>query len=143
NLSRYVKSESSEKQPTEEDHYRRTLELFHDYNSVGITSIGDRNAGAEDVKRYAKMLAEGKLTLRISVSRHIDTIGPMEGIQNRIRDVGRDPLHKPDPMLQIIGIKTFLDGGMLTGSAYMREPWGISKIYAITDPNYRGVLFIP
>src|SRR5436853_1603046 len=36
NLSRYVKSESSEKQPTEEDHYRRTLELFHDYNSVGI-----------------------------------------------------------------------------------------------------------
>ena len=32
---------------------------------------------------------------------------------------------------------------MLTGSAYMREPWGVSKIYAITDPNYRGVLFIP
>ena len=46
-------------------------------------------------------------------------------------------------MLRIIGIKTFLDGGMLTGSAYMREPWGVSKIYAIDDPNYRGVLFIP
>ena len=25
----------------------------------------------------------------------------------------------------------------------MREPWGVSKIYAIDDPNYRGVLFIP
>jgi predicted amidohydrolase YtcJ len=25
----------------------------------------------------------------------------------------------------------------------MREPWGISKIYAITDPNYRGLLYIP
>jgi hypothetical protein len=37
----------------------------------------------------------------------------------------------------------FLDGGMLTGSAYMREPWGISKIYSIDDPSYRGVLFIP
>jgi hypothetical protein len=37
----------------------------------------------------------------------------------------------------------FLDGGMLTGSAYMREPWGISDIYSIKDPNYRGVLFIP
>jgi predicted amidohydrolase YtcJ len=32
---------------------------------------------------------------------------------------------------------------MLTGSAYMREPWGISKIYAIDDPAYRGVRFIP
>jgi predicted amidohydrolase YtcJ len=32
---------------------------------------------------------------------------------------------------------------MLTGSAYMREPWGLSQIYAITDPTYRGVLFIP
>jgi predicted amidohydrolase YtcJ len=46
-------------------------------------------------------------------------------------------------MLRIIGIKTFLDGGMLTGSAYLRQPWGVSDVYAIRDPNYRGVLFIP
>jgi predicted amidohydrolase YtcJ len=52
-------------------------------------------------------------------------------------------LRRPNDMLQIIGIKTFLDGGMLTGSAYMRQPWGVSKIYSITDPDYRGVLFIP
>src|SRR5260370_37068996 len=32
---------------------------------------------------------------------------------------------------------------MLTGRAYMREPWGVSKIYAIDDPSYRGLLFIP
>ena len=31
---------------------------------------------------------------------------------------------------------------MLTGSAYMREPWGVSKIYSIVDPQYRGLLFI-
>ncbi|HSU69584.1 MAG TPA: amidohydrolase family protein, partial [Tepidisphaeraceae bacterium] len=47
-----------------------------------------------------------------------------------------------DPMLRIIGVKTFLDGGMLTGSAYMLDPWGVSKIYSITDPQYRGVLLI-
>src|SRR5256885_7131106 len=73
NLNRFIKSQSSEKQPTEENHYRRTIELFHDYNSVGITSIGDRDAGADDIKRYQKMLADGKLSVRISVSRHIDT----------------------------------------------------------------------
>jgi predicted amidohydrolase YtcJ len=31
---------------------------------------------------------------------------------------------------------------MLTGSAYMREPWGVSTIYSIEDPAYRGVRFI-
>src|SRR5207245_4065409 len=75
--------------------------------------------------------------------RHIDTIGPMEGIQNRVRAVAHDPLRKRHPMLQIIGIKTFLDGGMLTGSAYMRQPWGVGVIYAIRDQVHRGVLFIP
>jgi hypothetical protein len=54
-----------------------------------------------------------------------------------------DPNDRGDARLRIIGIKTYLDGGMLTGSAYLREPWGVSKIYAITDPDYRGVLFIP
>ena len=53
------------------------------------------------------------------------------------------PLRVGTPMLRLIGIKTFLDGGMLTGSAYMRKPWGVSRIYAIDDPEYRGVLFIP
>jgi predicted amidohydrolase YtcJ len=61
-----------------------------------------------------------------------------------IRQVARNPLFREgDDWLRIIGIKTFLDGGMLTGSAYMREPWGVSDIYSIKDPNYRGVLFIP
>ena len=45
-------------------------------------------------------------------------------------------------MLWLRGIKMFLDGGMLTGSAYMRQPWGVSPIYSIDDPDYRGVLFI-
>src|SRR5213078_3390995 len=75
---------------------------------------------------------------------HIDTLGPITNIQARIRRVASDPLFKEhDDWLRIIGIKTYLDGGMLTGSAYLREPWGVSTIYAITDPDYRGVLFIP
>jgi predicted amidohydrolase YtcJ len=32
---------------------------------------------------------------------------------------------------------------MLTGSAYLRQPWGVSGIYSIRDPAYRGVRFIP
>ena len=31
---------------------------------------------------------------------------------------------------------------MLTGSAYFNQPWGISRIYGIADPRYRGMQYI-
>jgi len=141
--TRFVKSESANKKPAEEDLYQRTLQLFKDYNSVGLTSVCDRDADPSAIARYQKMLANGDLTVRVSISHSIGTIGPLEDIQAKIREVARHPLREDHPLLRIIGIKTYLDGGMLTGSAYMREPWGVSDIYAITDPDYRGVLFIP
>ncbi len=141
--TRYAKVEPSTRKPTAEDRYRRTLELFKDYNNVGITGVCDRDASPDDIQQYQRMLRQGDLTVRLSISHHIDTIGPLTDITNRIRAVANHELRAENPMLRIIGIKTYLDGGMLTGSAYMREPWGVSKIYSITDPSYRGVLFIP
>jgi predicted amidohydrolase YtcJ len=64
-------------------------------------------------------------------------------MQEKIREIAAHPLRSPNSELRIVGIKTFLDGGMLTGSAYMQKPWGLSKIYSIDDPRYRGLLYIP
>ncbi|MBW8040767.1 MAG: amidohydrolase [Planctomycetes bacterium] len=141
--NRYIKSRSSGAKPTEDDRYRRLLELFKSYNSVGITGICDGSASQSNLSLYQKMLDKRDLTVRVSAQYHIGTIGALDEIQKRIRKVAENPLCKGGPMLRVIGIKTFLDGGMLTGSAYMVKPWGISKIYAIDDPDYRGVLFIP
>lgn len=145
NCTRYVKSETPAgiRKPTAEDRTERLLALFRDYNSVGLTSIIDRDASVSAIKQYRQLHDQGKLPLRIGVSHHIDTSGDIEQVKKNIRQVAQDPLHNGDAMLRIIGIKTYLDGGMLTGSAYMREPWGVSKIYSITDPSYRGLLFIP
>ena len=141
--TRYIKSRASGTKPTGDDHYRRLVELFKNYNSVGITGICDGSTGQSNLRLYQKMLKNRDLTVRVSAQYHIGTIGDIDEIQRRIRKVAENPLCKGGPMLRIIGIKTFLDGGMLTGSAYMLKPWGVSKIYAIDDPNYRGVLFIP
>lgn len=141
--NRYIKSRSSGRKATENDRYQRLLALFKNYNSVGITNICDGAASESNLRLYQKMLTNRDLTVRVSAQYHIGTIGDIDEIQRRIRKVAENPLCKGGPMLRIIGIKTFLDGGMLTGSAYMLKPWGISKIYAIDDPNYRGVLFIP
>src|SRR5206468_10405388 len=92
---------------------------------------------------YRRLHEAGALPVRVAISRHVETMGPLEKVLGEIRKTAEHPLRKGGPRLRIIGIKTYLDGGMLTGSAYMRQPWGVSRIYAIDDPNYRGVLFIP
>ncbi len=118
--------------------------LLRDYNANGITAIADRNGSPEALALYQKLRAEGDLSVRVAISHHIDAGRPVAEVQRSIRQVALHALFRErDPFLRIIGIKTFLDGGMLTGSAYLREPWGVSDIYAITDPAYRGVLFIP
>ena len=141
--TRYVKAEPSGRQPSEQDRYRRTLELFKAYNAAGLTCVCDRAAEPDAIARYQKMRDTGELPLRLAVSEHVATIGSLDSIRKHIRSIADGPLRKDNPMLRIIGIKTFLDGGMLTGSAYMLEPWGVSHIYSITDPKYRGVLLIP
>ncbi|MBI5773116.1 MAG: amidohydrolase [Verrucomicrobia bacterium] len=141
----YFKSGSSDgRNSTEAERDARLLELFRDYNSVGITSICDRDASAGAIDRYQKLRDSGALTVRVSCSHSVGSLGVLEKIQDNIRAVAKHPRHtQPDDWLRVIGIKMYLDGGMLTGSAYMREPWGVSEIYSITDPQYRGVLFIP
>jgi predicted amidohydrolase YtcJ len=141
--TRYVKSQPSGRQPTESDRVERLLALFRDYNATGLTAIIDRDAAASAISRYERLLRAGKLPLRVAASHSVSTAGDTKVVQKRIRKVAENPLCKGSPMLRIVGIKTYLDGGMLTGSAYMRQPWGVSKIYAITDPKYRGLRFIP
>jgi predicted amidohydrolase YtcJ len=143
NLTRYVKTTSAEPTPTKDQQDRRLIELFKDYNSVGITAVIDRNASDSALDEYQRLLDADKLTVRMGASRGVGTTGPLEKIAEEIRKVAAHPLRRGGPMLRIVGIKMFLDGGMLTGSAYMRRPWGVSRAYAIDDPEYRGVLFIP
>ena len=121
---------------------RRLRELLADYNSVGITSIVDANADRGGLELYRTLLEQHALTCRTFMAYGVDAQAPLERIEAAIREAAAHPLHQHNDMLWLRGIKVFLDGGMLTGSAYMRQPWGVSKIYSIDDPEYRGVRFI-
>ena len=144
NCSRFVPVKSSQREATADEKRARLAQLFRDYNSVGLTTICDRDASEGALDLYKALRERGELSVRVAVSQDVPYLGELEKIQQRIRAIATDPLFQnKDEWLRIIGIKTFLDGGMLTGSAYMRQPWGVSDIYAITDPNYRGVRFIP
>src|SRR6185312_3011803 len=93
------------------DRTERLLALFKDYNAVGLTAIGDRDASSSAINRYRRLHKQDKLTVRIAASHSMDTMGATEKIQENIRRVAKDPLVKGDDRLRIVGIKTYLDGG--------------------------------
>jgi hypothetical protein len=142
-FARFVKVPEVGRQPSLAEQERCLAELFRDYNGVGITAVCEKDAYPEQIPVYEAYRRSGGATMRVALSHHLDSEGSLESVRENVRRIAEHPLFKnQDPMLRIIGIKTYLDGGMLTGSAYMRQPWGVSAIYGITDPAYRGVRFI-
>lgn len=133
----------SQRRPTRDDERRRLRELLAAYNKVGLTSIADRNASPSALELYEDLLEGGELTVRVFVSHAVNAQDSLEDIRATVAKLVRHPRHRRHPMLWLRGIKFFMDGGMLTGSAYMREPWGVSSVYSITDPTYRGLRFVP
>lgn len=140
--TKFLKYQSSSRSPSFDEQVQWLRKLVADYNSVGLTGVIDRNASPSAMKLYQALKETDTLTIRVAASRGVGTVGAIEAVVDRVRAVAKEPLCQGDAHLKIIGVKTFLDGGMLTGSAYMRQPWGISSIYSITDPEYRGTLMI-
>jgi predicted amidohydrolase YtcJ len=139
---RHLKGESSSRRAGAAEREERLAALFADYNSTGITAAADRNASPEALDLYARLHRAGRLKVRIAASHALDGGAEIGAALETLKRVAQHPLRRGDARLRIVGVKTFLDGGMLTGSAYMREPWGPSAIYGIRDPEYRGVRFI-
>jgi hypothetical protein len=110
------------------------------YNAVGITSTCDRGQGAEGLRAYQETRNQGELTVRTNISYRIDTRGTPKDVREQMTAI---PLvtGMGDDWLRVGPIKTVVDGGILLGTAYMREPWGDkTQIYGYVDPDYRGVV---
>jgi predicted amidohydrolase YtcJ len=117
------------------------------YNQHGLTSIADRNASRADLDLYRSLQSENELTIRVNVARGFGTAANRDEAARRLDDLaGADgkggPTGVGDEWVRVGPIKLFLDGGMLNGSAYMRQPWPRGETYQITQDDYRGLLFI-
>jgi predicted amidohydrolase YtcJ len=131
------------KSPNEKETLELVRKLFADYNSVGFTTIADRGASKGNIAIYSKLRDTQSLSVRLRLSHTFASGAQWRSTELAIEEIASHPLRKPDPMLQIIGTKVWLDGGMLTGSAFMEKPWGVSQMYGISDPAYKGVQQIP
>lgn len=118
--------------------------LFREYNRMGITSICSGGGDESEYALYEKLKNKDSLTVRIFhnfVFRFKRGVNDKE-ITNALDKLGRKT-GDGDNMLKVGAFKVVGDGGVLTGTAYLREPWGpkAKKIYGINDPHYRGNIF--
>jgi hypothetical protein len=120
----------------------RLKQLLADYNRVGLTSITDKDASESEYALFRELHQAGELTCRVYLHASVDAQQPVEELARQFARIADDPGHRWDPWIWRRGVKCYLDGGMLTGSAYLRQPWGTSRIYSITDPQYRGLRYI-
>ncbi len=117
--------------------------MLRRYNEYGLTSLVSGQGDPESVKMYMDMESKKILTARISqnillASGWDSTLeSPREKLKQYPWVTGDG-----DEWVRIGQLKVYLDGGILTGTAFMEEPWGINAagIFGIGDPSYRGVV---
>jgi predicted amidohydrolase YtcJ len=113
------------------------------YNQYGITSICSGSGDYESFYIYRDLNKKNRLTTRVfqNILLNLQTGVTAEMLIDTVKAL-KYVTGYGDEMVRIGALKIVLDGGILTGTAYMREPWGdkASHIFGIDDTSYRGVL---
>ena len=115
------------------------------YNSIGITSVCSGGGSAAELEAFEELRKAGDLTVRIfhNIRVPFDLKLPVEAMAAELRRMGMKT-GDGDEWVRVGALKVVLDGGMLTGTAFLHEGWGekARDIYGIADPSYRGELLI-
>ncbi|MGH9719225.1 MAG: amidohydrolase [Bryobacteraceae bacterium] len=131
------------KPTTHEDRIWALKAMQKRYNEAGITSTIDRGQGPEGFRVYQELRAKGELTVRSFVTYTMSILGAPADVRRQIEQI---PFvtGMGDEWFRVGSLKTVADGGILIGTAYLREPYGENTaVYGYTDPDYRGVLAVP
>lgn len=149
NAAHLLKVVAPVRKPTPAEERVAVKKLHSLYNQQGITSIAERRTEFESIDLFRDLAKAGELTMRVDCTRMLDPVPKtLDECLKKLDEMthGRDgngdygPTGHGDDWVRIGPLKVLLDGGMLIGTAYMRQPWGVTSTYQITDPDYRGIL---
>jgi len=116
-------------------------EVHRRYSRLGITSVAERGAGIDGHGVYQKLREQGRLRVRGTMTTILASDGSARGTEEFIRAL---PFRfgDGDDWVRVGPLKIVVDGGILTGTAFLREPYGdrAERLWGITDPAYRGSL---
>jgi hypothetical protein len=113
------------------------------YNRFGITSICSGEGDFSNFRIYNDMHQRQILTTRVfqNILLQPDSAHTLKMILDTLKRC-RYTTGFGDEWVRIGALKIVLDGGILTGTAYLDRPWGnkAADIFGIEDTSYRGVL---
>jgi len=126
---------------TKEAREAALIAMIKRYNEYGLTSLWSGTGDPGTIRMYQDMAMRNVLTARICQNILLPARRPFSkdnvvGLINAYKIKTGDG----DNWVRVGSMKVFLDGGILTGTAYMEEPWGdnASAIFGIKDKTYRG-----
>jgi len=132
-----------EKELTYQEKLNTLQAMLSRYNELGITSLCSGDNDQNNFKMYQDLHKAGNLTVRVcqNIVLPKPTTKDFNHLVDSIKALGY-VTGQGDEWTRIGRMKLFLDGGILTGTAYLREPWGnkAKAIFGITDSTYRGVV---
>ena len=149
NAAQLLKVSTPTRKPTAADERAAVKKLHALYNQHGITSISERRTEFAWIDLFRDLARSGELTVRVNCTRMMDPVPKtLEECIARLNEMTHGPDGKSvygptgqgDDWVRMGPLKVLLDGGMLIGTAYMREPWGVGDTYQIRDKTYRGIL---
>jgi predicted amidohydrolase YtcJ len=118
------------------------LEQVHRrYLAAGITSVIERGASLDGYKRYEALQRGDRLRVRATATIRVPRADNPAEVERFITGL---PFRfgSGDEWLKVGPLKIVADGGILIGTSFMREPYGLGarQLYAVDDPSYRGFL---
>jgi len=135
-----------------EEKQQAMLAMMQHYNQVGITSVNIRSTNPLDLEFYQQLFNSGRSTVRLNLTFHqrdlgIDNSDPLDEVRAKIISLGYNTGFGND-WVRVGPLKWQIDGGILTGTAYLREPWAkyhperVMEVYGISDVGFNGVPLI-
>jgi len=116
-------------------------DVHQQYLAAGITSVIERGASLEGYQTYEALKSANRLRLRATVTIRVPPADDSADVERFVRSL---PMRfgDGDDWLKAGPLKIVADGGILIGTSFMREPYGLGarQLYGVNDPAYRGFL---
>lgn len=113
------------------------------YNQLGFTSLFSGAGDPESIEIYRDMAGTNMLTARIYQNILFPQVKRItkESVDSILR-LYKNTTGNGDEWVRTGSLKVFLDGGILTGTAFMNEPWGTRtrSLFGIEDTSYKGIV---
>ncbi len=146
NAASALKLPPAARPPTRQQERDALKQLYARYNQQGITSIGEADAGPEQIDLFRDLSRSNELTVRITAARLFQPGSDLDETIERLDALTNAPAGKKpygptgagDDWVRIGALKTVIDGDPNIGTAYLRTPYGIGPEFDITELAYRG-----